>query len=91
MNKEQKAGGVLAWAFRDSTTGKASSTKIISVLFALLVVALCLIWAIQGDLTFDKAQDFLWKMFATERAGNIGIRGVKAYQSSGADSSDASA
>jgi hypothetical protein len=69
----------LEWLWKDSTTGKSSSTKIIQVLIVLGIVALCVVWAIQGDLTFDKGKDFVMWIFGIQTAGNVGTRGVKAY------------
>lgn len=75
MSKEQQAHGVLAWAFRDSTTGKASSTKIVHVLIALGAVIVFVIWAVQGVLA---PEHVLW-LLGIETANNVGVRRVKAH------------
>lgn len=67
------------WIFKDSTTGKVSSTKIIQVVIALGVVALCIIWAVQGQLTFEAGREFVLWLFGIQTTNNLGSRGIKAY------------
>lgn len=69
----------LDWLWKDSTTGKSSSTKIIQVLMCLGVIGLCVYWAIDGQLTFEKGKEFVLWLFGMQTAGNAATRGVKAY------------
>jgi hypothetical protein len=67
------------WMWKDSATGKTSSTKITQVVVVFGVVILCIIWAIQGDLTFAKGKDFVMWMFGIQTTNNLGSRGIKAW------------
>lgn len=68
---------MLGSLFKDSTTGKTSSTKIMQTIMLVGVIIVCVIWAINGTLT----PDTVTTLFMTERGANILTRGVKAYNS----------
>lgn len=67
------------WLWKDSMTDKTSSTKVIQMIIVLGVVACCVWWAFDGQLTFEEAKWWVLSVFGVERGGNAMTRGVKAY------------
>ncbi len=67
------------WIWKDSDTGKTSSTKVIQCAVVFGLIALILFWAWDGQLTFEAAKDWVLWLYGVEKGGNVGVRAVKAY------------